>query len=611
MFLYCLFVVSISSQVLAFPRRDASVDAELQYIDDVYHGKDQAAYLKAVKKLSISDPNSEVRLLIPEENSARLGGLQCTACRLSLKFALWKYRKPNGSYDGLPEFIDATCKRLEIESNAVCDGIVTTFKPVVLTLLRELKLTADEVCGLILPSTCYSPDLSWNKIKWNITIPGKILKPDSKHNHVKQSAPSTLKVLQISDIHVDKAYAPNSSVDCSDPLCCRTNETIKNHSRLAGYWGSLGYCDTPYWTLEALLQHLSKNTYDYIIWTGDLPAHDDWSQSREDQVSALYALTEMLQKYFPKTRIFPSLGNHESFPVNNFPPQYVNGTSSINWLYSALRKAWSPWLPDDALDTVSQSGYYTVLVKPKFRIISLNMNYCNQQNWWMLINPVDPNHELQWLVYVLTHAEENGERVHILGHIPPGSDDCLPIWSLNYYRIINRFKETISAQFFGHTHYDEMEIFYDEATKSNATSMAYIAPSVTTYYNMHPGYREYTMEGFYSGSQWDVLDHSNYILNLTKANELPQGQIPAWDFLYSAKETYKMPDLKPRSWSTLVNSWVSGKSPEAEASFQKYYYYYYKGNPPNEKCDETCKKTMLCAIKTARSGGSKEFCQGL
>lgn len=66
------------------------------------------------------------------------------------------------------------------------------------------------------------------------------------------------------------------------------------------------------------------------------------------------------------------------------------------------------------------------------------MNYCNNKNWWLLINSTDPVSELQWLVYELQGAEINGEKVHIIGHIPPGHSDCLKVWSRNYYHIINR-----------------------------------------------------------------------------------------------------------------------------------------------------------------------------
>ena len=32
----------------------------------------------------------------------------------------------------------------------------------------------------------------------------------------------------------------------------------------------------------------------------------------------------------------------------------------------------------------------------------------------------------------------NALQVHIIGHIPPGLQDCLKAWSWNYYSVINR-----------------------------------------------------------------------------------------------------------------------------------------------------------------------------
>lgn len=50
-----------------------------------------------------------------------------------------------------------------------------------------------------------------------------------------------------------------------------------------------------------------------------------------------------------------------------------------------------------------------------------------------------------------------------------------------------RFEGTIAGQFFGHTHVDEFEMFYDEETLTRPVSIAFIAPSVTTYINLNPG----------------------------------------------------------------------------------------------------------------------------
>lgn len=59
----------------------------------------------------------------------------------------------------------------------------------------------------------------------------------------------------------------------------------------------------------------------------------------------------------------------------------------------------------------------------------------------------------------------------------------------------DRYETTITAQFFGHTHFDEFELFYDTENLGRAVSVAYIGPSVTPYVNLNPGYRIYYIDG--------------------------------------------------------------------------------------------------------------------
>lgn len=90
-------------------------------------------------------------------------------------------------------------------------------------------------------------------------------------------------------------------------------------------------------------------------------------------------------------------------------------------------------------------------------IKSLSQCFCR----WLLLNSTDPATELQWFIYELQSAEFSNEKVHVIGHIPPGHSDCLKVWSRNFYKIISRYESTIVAQFYGHTHFDEFEMFYD------------------------------------------------------------------------------------------------------------------------------------------------------
>lgn len=46
--------------------------------------------------------------------------------------------------------------------------------------------------------------------------------------------------------------------------------------------------------------------------------------------------------------------------------------------------------------------------------------------------------QLEWLVQTLSEAEQNGEIVHILSHIPTGDTTCSAKWSQEYQKIVSR-----------------------------------------------------------------------------------------------------------------------------------------------------------------------------
>ena len=73
-------------------------------------------------------------------------------------------------------------------------------------------------------------------------------------------------------------------------------------------------------------------------------------------------------------------------------------------------------------------------------------------------------------------------------------------WSEEYARVIHRFRNIISGQFFGHTHFDEFEIFFgdNEVDERVATNMAYLAPSMTTIDHLNPAYRIFMIDGWFS-----------------------------------------------------------------------------------------------------------------
>ncbi len=137
-------------------------------------------------------------------------------------------------------------------------------------------------------------------------------------------------------------------------------------------------------------------------------------------------------------------------------------------------------------------GYYSSRIpQRKLRILSINTNHAYLLNWWIFIGGNDPDNMLHWLVRELQEAEDKGDAVYILGHIPPGRKDVSKYWSVAFNTIVNRYEDTIVAQFYGHSHLDEMEIFYEGENRQRATNIAYMCPSITPYHNVNPGFRFY------------------------------------------------------------------------------------------------------------------------
>lgn len=165
------------------------------------------------------------------------------------------------------------------------------------------------------------------------------------------------------------------------------------------------------------------------------------------------------------------------------------------------------------------------------------------------MNSTDPLGQLDWFVKTLQLSENNNEKVHVIGHIDPSQ--CLESWSANYYKIVNRYESTIVGQIFGHSHKDEISLFYDLENITRAVNVAYLGPSVTTFSYLNPSYRIYEIDGNHKSASWQITDYTTMYLNLTEANIFNQTK---WKKEYSAKEEFKLENLFPQNWSDLIDN---------------------------------------------------------
>ncbi|KAK7087201.1 sphingomyelin phosphodiesterase-like [Littorina saxatilis] len=529
-----------------------------------------------------------------------IGNITCDACKV-LVGSIQKLMTEQKTTDDIIKAAIEICKLYKIESSRVCDLIVPQYSEMFLGVVRWTVLNPDEICGYALGDSCAVP---YDPVGlWNITISDKPKPPLTPRVLPKPGSP-TLRVLHLTDIHLDVEYRPGADADCGEPLCCRAYDLdpAPTRSSQAGRWGDYRNCDMPADTLELLFQHLSaiQDQFDYVIFTGDIAAHDVWNQTRSDQLTNLLRLTKLFRTYLPDKPVFPCPGNHEGVPCDSFPPDTVKG-QSMEWLYSAYLEAWGYWLPSSVAQTIMRGGFYTFSPFPGFRIISLNANYGASSNWWLLLNGTDPQGQLQWLADVLQESEDKEEKVHILSHFPPGHQ--LKAFAWNYYRLINRYESTVVGQFHGHTHKDEYEVFYDLHNTSRALGVSYVGGSVTLYSYTNPGYRIYTIDGNYTDSSWEILDYSHYYLDIARANTAGKAT-PTWSKEYSVKETYKMPSLFPEDWNNLIYRMKAN-----DTLFQQYYSFYHK-SAETAHCDSRCKQNMLCHLKTAMPS-DPDFCKDI
>ena len=64
------------------------------------------------------------------------------------------------------------------------------------------------------------------------------------------------------------------------------------------------------------------------------------------------------------------------------PPEITDPEFNTAWLYDEADRQWARWLPAEVSSTIRYGGFYTALVQPGLRIVSMNMNYCYTLNYW-------------------------------------------------------------------------------------------------------------------------------------------------------------------------------------------------------------------------------------
>lgn len=214
---------------------------------------------------------------------------------------------------------------------------------------------------------------------------------------------------------------------------------------------------------------------------------------------------------------------------------------------------------------------------PGLRIISVNSNYCARLNPWSLYDPVDPANQLSFLRDQLKEAEETGDYVHIIGHVPPDHRECTEAWLFNYIRLMERFGHLVRGQFFGHTHRDEFRLVFSTTNASDPVAFQFISPSITSYSSTNPAYRIYYIDP----TSFEVLHYETYFFNLTDCNGNLQHVKPFWRLEYDSREALKIDKINQYTLHDVLKKMngedgkTAGHSSDDDTFFREYYQRYY------------------------------------
>lgn len=200
----------------------------------------------------------------------------------------------------------------------------------------------------------------------------------------------------------------------------------------------------------------------------------------------------------------------------------------------------------------------------------------------------DPGQELEWLEALLRQMEKDGEIAIFIGHMSPGTSDCMSEISSRLRSLFDRFQHIIRLNLFGHTHQEEFEViraFED----GKPIGVNHLAASMTTFTGMNPSFRVITLDA----ETMLPLKMETHALNIGKANEDDAEAVFKLD--HEMVEEYGMEDLSPHSFLKLADSF---KYDEEQAI--KYHMNMFSSGPRVEpKCDKHCRNLLAC--KTAYS----------
>jgi sphingomyelin phosphodiesterase acid-like 3 len=463
------------------------------------------------------------------------------------------------------------------------------------------------MCWLCLVLTCAGVVAAGRDARAQ-TTPG-----NQKHAAAKSgnAAGAPLPALLISDIHFDPLHDPGKEQRLLDAPVGQWASILSapDMPGAADEFASLQKAchargvDTP-WPLLRSSLHAMRATNPrpaFIAVSGDLVAHEFTcrvTSGSAEQGPAAYAafvvktiafVVARIRADFPGVPVYVALGNNDS----GCGDYRMDPDSRFLKQVAAYVADGVP--PADRREVLQQfpvGGYYTARMPPAIRrtnLIVLNDLFLspNYRTCDAASDPAAWSAEFAWLQRQLAQARAKGDRVWVMGHIPPGVDAYATVRSFpnlcggeqpdlflrpdRLNNLLMRYTDVVRLAVFGHTHMDEMRLLApengDSKTPAEHSVAVKLVPSITPVHGNNPSFTVAEVDPVTAALlDYRVIEASNQT-----------GVNTTWSQEYDFDRTYRQTAYSAVALRGLIAGFLQDPKARTAAS-QAYIRHYYKGS---------------------------------
>jgi sphingomyelin phosphodiesterase acid-like 3 len=436
----------------------------------------------------------------------------------------------------------------------------------------------------------------------------------ASHPHAADSAkaePGSIAALFVSDIHFDPFHDPAKAkalvaapADDWPPILSAPPSADQQQAFTALQQSCHARgVDTPFALLRSSLQAMRAREPNakFMMVSGDLIAHAFTCRYaalfpgaapgdyQAFVVKTLHFVIEELRAEFPGMPVYVAMGNNDSGCGDyqlDAGSDFLAQTGKI--VAAGLPTSQQP----EAIKEFGEGGYLSVTMAAPMRntrliavndvLLSPNYSTCGGER-----SAAGGKAEMAWLARQLQEARESGQRVWVMGHIPPGIDPfstvakfrdvCggqAPVEFLSSDKMADlmvEYADVVRLGVFGHTHMDEMRLLEPEGGEAQGAEADRVAVKVVASISPVDGNTP-------SFTEARVNPNSATLENYTVIAASNQtGVATTWSPEYDFAKTFHEPEFSASTVKKLIDEFRIDRFANTAAS-QAYIRDYFVGD---------------------------------